>query len=327
MRNKVTIYDVASKAGVSLATVSRVLNNSGKVKEPTKQKVMQVIDELGYRPNEIARGLARRKSTTVGVYVPEITRQSVSQSLQGVMDVSKMYNYSITIENSSPVDDDNFWDSFMAKQVDGILIISDELSEEDIAQFKDSRFKSIVLVSTYSKEDILQVRIDYEAATYEVTKKLIEKGNKKVCLVGGKTSKSINTLKEQGYRKAMEEAELETKFINLPSQYDPKYQEMVKYLDENEVDAIIATRDSIAIACLNAAKELNIDVPNNLEIIGFDNTKYARMSYPQLSSISFSTYDVGAVAMRQLTKVMNDEEITDRTIILPHNFIERGTTK
>src|SRR5690606_33379531 len=117
-----TIYDVAGAAGVSLATVSRVLNSPEKVKEETRLRVLKVIKELGYRPNVIARGLASRKTTTVGVVISDITRASVAQMLGGISDIATKYNYSIKLF-SIPEDADvlDALQNIVAEQVDGIL--------------------------------------------------------------------------------------------------------------------------------------------------------------------------------------------------------------
>src|SRR5690554_3140246 len=122
--SNVTIYDVAGAAGVSLATVSRVLNSPEKVKEETRQRVLKVIKELGYRPNVIARGLASRRTTTVGVVISDITRASVAQMLGGISDIASKYHYSIKLF-SIPEDADvlDILRDIVAEQVDGFLYL------------------------------------------------------------------------------------------------------------------------------------------------------------------------------------------------------------
>jgi LacI family transcriptional regulator len=323
-KKTVTIYDVKKEAGVSIATVSRVINDTGQVKPETKQKVLDAIEKLDYRPNAVAQGLASNKTTTIGVYAPEIVRLSVAQAIQGIVDISHMYNYSIILETDDPTSQVDFWESFMKKKVDGVLIMSDEITEEEIKSFEKDMDIPIVLVSTHTEQEFASVSIDYEKATYEVTQMLVENGRKKVALVGSSIYQSINLLKEAGYRKAIEEAGLEVDVINFPNSYT----KMSKLAFDivGEYDGIIATRDSIAVAMVNAACEKEIDVPNDLEIIGFDNTKYARMSRPALSSVAYSTYDLGAVAMRLLTKLLDNENVEDKKVVLPHYFKKRGTT-
>ncbi len=132
-----TIYSVAIAAGVSLATVSRVLNNPEKVKEDTRERVLKVIKELGYRPNVIARGLASRKTTTVGVVISDITRASVSEMLGGISDIALNYQYSIKIfaihEDMDVIDSVQ---KIVSEQVDGILYLNDELSDKRVSDVK-----------------------------------------------------------------------------------------------------------------------------------------------------------------------------------------------
>lgn len=133
-----TIYSVALAAGVSLATVSRVLNNPEKVKKSTRERVLKVINELGYRPNVIARGLASRKTTNVGVVVSDITRASVAEMLGGISDIANNYQYSIKIfvirEETDIIDATH---KIVSEQVDGILFLNDELAEQKVQDVKN----------------------------------------------------------------------------------------------------------------------------------------------------------------------------------------------
>ena len=127
-----TIYDVAGAAKVSLATVSRVMNNPEKVNPETRERVLKVIKELGYKPNAIARGLASRKSTTIGVIISDITRASISQMLGGIIDIAKKYEYSVKLFSASNVELEDTMRNVVAEQVDGILFLNEELNKEEI---------------------------------------------------------------------------------------------------------------------------------------------------------------------------------------------------
>ena len=128
-----TIYDVAGAAKVSLATVSRVMNNPDKVNPETREKVLQVIKELGYRPNAIARGLASRKTTTVGIVISDVSRASTSQLLGGIMDIAKKYDYAIKIFGMAENEDiKETMRAVVAEQVDGILFLNDALDQEQM---------------------------------------------------------------------------------------------------------------------------------------------------------------------------------------------------
>ncbi len=326
---KVTIYDVASEADVSLATVSRVLNYPEKVKPATREKVLEAIKHLGYRPNAIARGLASRKSTTVALIVPDVSRASVAEMINGVLDIARKYDYTVLLKVTNGEDEveEEVWQEVYASQVDGILYLNDELQEKNISQIKASSVP-VVLCNTKEENNLLpSVSIDFESAFYEATKSFIDKGKKEILLVSTRSAYSVNALKEGGYIRAMYDAKLEPKVIRTSGRLVVNYPFFQEYLKQNSIEAAIVVRDSIAASMINAACNLGINVPDQLEIMGFQNTKYSKMSRPTLTSIDNPIYDIGAVSMRLLTKLMNKEPIDNVNVILPHNIILRNSTK
>ncbi|MFI3329035.1 MAG: LacI family DNA-binding transcriptional regulator [bacterium] len=327
---KATIYDVSGAARVSLATVSRVLNNPEKVSAKTRENVLAVIKELGYKPNAIARGLASRKTTTVGVMVSDITRASVSQTLGGIMDIAKEYKYSIKI--FSMVDNSAFEvaRTVAAEQVDGVLILNDELSEEEIKEVSDCLTDSsipFVLSNVVYDFEYASVAIDYEKASYEITKELIEKGKKDIYLLATVRRYTTNIKKELGYTKAMNEAKLEPKIFRTSGDIDINQPHFQTFFAENKIDAAIAVRDSIAVSFINVAREMNMSIPNDIMVAGFQNTSYAKLSRPTLTCVDNPVYAIGAVAMRLLTKFMKDEEVEEKSVVMPHKIIYRDSMK
>ncbi len=325
-----TIYDVAGKAQVSLATVSRVLNNPEKVNEKTREKVLKVIKDLGYKPNAIARGLASRKSTAVGVILSDVTRASTSQLLGGIIDISKKYDYSIKIFSTEG--DTNILDSIrnvIAERVDGILLLNDELDDDQMAIFKQQMEDSsipYVLTNVISTEGNLpSVAIDYEAASYEMTKELIEKGRKDIYLITTVRKYSVNTKKEAGYVKAMEEAHMEPKIFRTSGDLSINRVHFNEYFEDHHVDAAIAVRDSIAVSFMNVMINKGYKIPQDISVVGYQNTKYAMLARPALSCIDTPVYDIGAVAMRLLTKLMRGEAVDNTKVVLPHKIIRRET--
>ena len=137
----VTIYDVAREAGVSMATVSRVVNGNKNVKENTRKKVLEVIERLDYRPNAVARGLASKKTTTVGVVIPNITNSYFSTLAKGIDDIAEMYKYNIVLANSDEDDDKevSVVNNLFSKQVDGIIFMGYHLTEKIRSGFSRSR--------------------------------------------------------------------------------------------------------------------------------------------------------------------------------------------
>ncbi|BEH90540.1 MAG: substrate-binding domain-containing protein [Turicibacter sp.] len=328
--SKVTIYDVARVADVSLATVSRVLNNPEKVKPKTRERVLTAIKELGYRPNAIARGLASRRSTNVGLIVPTCSRASASEMIDGVADIADKYRYSVFLNVTHNENDiaNNAWQNMIASQVDGVLMMADKLTDDEVERLATDTVPTVLLSVKDLEGRLPAVLIDYELAAYEATKKLIENGNKDIAFITSSSHHAMNDLKEQGYRRALEEAGLEPRVLGLYTKFESSLNAFKEFFDNNKApEAALAVRDSVAVMFMNAAIDHGINVPQDLEIIGFQNTKYAIMSRPQLSTINIPTYDIGAVAMRLLTKLMKEEEITETQITLPHSFVWRQTTR
>lgn len=331
--SKATIYDVAGAARVSLATVSRAINNPEKVKPETRERVLKVINELGYKPNAFARGLASRKSTTVAVVVPDMGRASIAEMMNGIADIARVYKYSILlyILESEEASEEDILREIIAAQVDGILYLNDEINENQynfLKTVKNNYQIPVVLTNTFYPEsdEIPSVSIDYERAGYEITKKLIEEGRKEIYMISTVRKYMVNDLKEAGYLRAMEEAGLKQQIMRTSGRISINTEHFNEFFKDRKVDGVIAVRDSIAISFMNVAYENDVKIPENLGICGFQNTKYARLARPQLSCVDVPIYDLGAVGMRLLTKLMNNETITEKVVKLPHSIVLRKTT-
>src|SRR5690554_7530394 len=205
MSNNATIYDVAGAAGVSLATVSRVLNNPEKVKKETRERVLKVIKELEYRPNVIARGLASRKTTTIGAIVSDMTRSSIAEMLGGISDIATKYKYSIklfTIHEDTDVED--ALQNIVAEQVDGILYLNDEMPDEKVEKVKEvfnSNNIPFVFANVASPdESVPAVSIDYRKASYEITKLLIDHDAEDIYMLSTRRRYSTNLLRSEERR-------------------------------------------------------------------------------------------------------------------------------
>lgn len=331
--SKSTIYDVAGAARVSLATVSRAINNPEKVKPETRERVLKVIQELGYKPNAFARGLASRKSTTVAVVVPDMGRASIAEMMNGIADIARVYNYSILlyILESEDTPEEDILKEIIAAQVDGILYLNDEINEkqyEFLLSIKNSYQIPIVLANTFypGSEEIPSVSIDYERAGYEITKKLIEEGRKNIYMISTVKKYMVNERKEEGYERALKEVGMESKIMRTSGRISVNTKHFDEYFKTNKVDGVVAVRDSIAISFMNVAQNNNVKIPEEIGVCGFQNTKYARLSRPQLSCVDVPVYDLGAVGMRLLTKLMNNEVVDEKVVKLPHSIVSRKTT-
>ncbi|MBC1491814.1 catabolite control protein A [Listeria booriae] len=330
----VTIYDVAREANVSMATVSRVVNGNPNVKPITRKKVLDVIKQLGYRPNAVARGLASKKTTTVGVMIPDISNVFYAELARGIEDIATMYKYNIILSNSDENEDKELQvlNTLLGKQVDGIIYMGERISEQLQEEFDRSPAPVVLAGSVDAANKIASVNIDYKQASYEAVSRFTKNGRKKIAFISGSLDEPVNSeLKLGGYREALKEAKIKfNEDYVLESAYH--YEAGVKAWEQLSSlkatpDAIYVADDELAMGVLNAALDAGVKVPEDLEIVTSNNTKLTLMARPQLSTVVQPLYDIGAVAMRLLTKLMANEEVEEKTVILPHSEKMRGTTR
>ncbi|AYA77405.1 catabolite control protein A [Bacillus sp. Y1] len=330
----ITIYDVAREANVSMATVSRVVNGNPNVKPATRKKVLEVIERLGYRPNAVARGLASKKTTTVGVIIPDISNPFFAELARGIEDIATMYKYNIILSNSDQNKDKelHLLNTMLGKQVDGIVFMGGNISEEHVAEFKRSPAPIVLAGSLEDSEQVPSVNIDYEQATFDAVNTFIEKGHKKIAMVIGPYHEPINKEKKLvGYKKALEAAGIpvdEALIVEGDYTYDSGIEAFDKLIELPEKPtAIFVGSDEMAVGVVHGAQDKGYSVPEDFEVISSDNTRISLMVRPQLTTVIQPLYDIGAVAMRLLTKFMNKEKVSEHTVVLPHRIELRSSTK
>ncbi|GGB27191.1 catabolite control protein A [Lentibacillus populi] len=328
----ITIYDVAREANVSMATVSRVVNGNPNVKPVTRKKVLATIERLGYRPNAVARGLASKKTTTVGAIIPDVSSIFFAELARGIEDIATMYKYNIILSNSDQNKDKELQliNTMLEKQVDGILFMGGDITEEHVNQFQSSSVP-VVLAATFDEsETIPSVNIDYEAAAYEATKFLIDQGNDHPAYVTSQDGTLINKLKFAGYTRALKESGAtvnEDYVVEGDYSYDSGIEAAEQLLSHDKKPAaIFVASDEMALGVIHGIQDKGLNVPGDIEVFGFNNTRIATMVRPTLSTIVQPMYDIGAVAMRLLTKYMNKEDVSEKKVVLPHRIIERDST-
>lgn len=329
----VTIYDVAREANVSMATVSRVVNGNPNVKPATRKKVLQTIERLGYRPNAVARGLASKKTTTVGVIIPDISSIFFSELARGIDDIANMYKYNIILSNSDQNIDKEIKliNTMLEKQVDGIVFMGGKVTEEHVNQFKTSPVPVALAATVDPTQSIPSVNIDYEQAAYEATRLLIKEGDIHPAFISGIEETAVNELKYKGFERAVTEANQsinEDLIIRGDYTYGSGIEAAQQLLElQQKPSEIFVASDEMALGVIHAIQDKGFSIPDDIEVFGFDNTRLATMVRPTLSTIVQPMYDIGAVAMRLLTKFMNKENVEDSNVILPHQIIERDSTK
>ena len=330
-KQTITIYDVAREANVSMATVSRVVNGNPNVKPSTRKKVLEVIERLDYRPNAVARGLASKKTTTVGVIVPDVTNLFFASLARGIDDIATMYKYNIILANSDQNDQKEIQvlNTLLAKQVDGIIYMGNKITDELRAEFSRSKTPVVLAGTIDPEQQVGSVNIDYIGATEEGVANMIANGKKHIAFVSASLSNPINgQYRLKGYKNALVNANIPFDEA-LVFECEPTLQNgelLAPQLLEAGVDAAYVAGDELAIGLLNGIINAGVSVPEAFEVTASNNSRITEMARPKLTSIMLPLYDIGAVAMRLLTKIMNKEEIDEKSIILPYKIVNRGTT-
>ncbi|WP_462411290.1 catabolite control protein A [Neobacillus sp. Marseille-QA0830] len=332
--SNITIYDVAREANVSMATVSRVVNGNPNVKPVTRKKVLEVIERLGYRPNAVARGLASKKTTTVGVIIPDISNILFAELARGIEDIATMYKYNIILSNSDQNKDKelHLLNTMLGKQVDGIVFMSGHITQEHVEEFEKSPVPIVLAGSMEESEKLPSVNIDYERAAYDSVKEFIDKGHKHIAIVMGPVYEpDISNKKLDGYKRALEDAGIpfnEELVVEGDYTYDSGIEALEKLLEAgNKPTAIFVGSDEMALGVVHGAQDKGYKIPDDFEIITSDNTRLSLMVRPQLTTVVQPLYDIGAVSMRLLTKLMNKEKVSENTVVLPHRIEHRQSTK
>ena len=329
-----SIKDVAREAGVSIATVSRVLNDIDVVNEDTKKKVLDAIKKLGYRPNIVARSLKTQRTKTIGILVPDISSGFYPEIVRGAEDVANIYDYNVILCNSD-FDYDKEKDYLRVlkeKMVDGVIYMSSSLQEESLDIINELDLKT-VLVETKDREGRLpSVTIDNVRASYEATKYMLDKGIKNIAFVGA-TKNTTNAWGDRflGYEKALKEAGinvdedlvfLKNLKVKTGSEAAEKFLKLGK-----KVDGVICASDEIAMGVINGLRENGINTPQDVSVIGFNNNAVASYFYPRLSTINQPSYDMGSVAMRVLIKILNNKSLEEDQYVLDYKLIQRESCK
>lgn len=327
---RVTIYDVARESGVSLATVSRVMNGSTVVKQATKDKVEGAISRLGYKPNAIAQGLALQRTTTIGLILPGASFAYTSQLINGLCDVARIYNYNILLHTVTEgiVDVKEVIDEVIKSHVDGVVIYSDKVLDESTKLLEKYAIPMVVIGNRVTSDSVCSVYVDYERAVYDLVDRYLTKGIKDIVVLEDRQNQNVTKEMVDGASRAFKKhRKTYDKYLEFSFDERSTYKFLKTYFKTHKHELIIVGRDSQALAVVNAARENDIKIPEEMELVCMNDTKYTSMTRPEVSSFVVPTYDLGAVAMRLMTKMLKEEVVEDKEKALGYLYRERATTK
>ncbi|WP_280768566.1 substrate-binding domain-containing protein [Salipaludibacillus daqingensis] len=326
----ITIKDVAKHAGVSIATVSRIVNGQTGYGEKTKQLVLKSIEDLGYSPNAIARGLVGRETRTIGVLLPKLSGLFASKLLQGMETAARQENYSLFVCHTDSKEERVIQDIqvLKEKQVDGMIYASDQLSEAQ-GQLLEDMASPVVFVSTQSlTHPFPYVKVDDYNAAYDGTSYLIKMGHEDIAFIGGDLDDLIaGKTRNDGFRKAMCDHELRVneKLVYYGDFRFPSGKEGFRQLlaSKEVFTAVFATSDEMAVGVLSEAYEQGLSVPDDFCVLGYDNTMAAEMAVPPLTTVSQPIDEMGKRAVSLLLSIRENTKTPVRNIDMEHEVVER----
>lgn len=328
---RVTIADVATRAGVSTQTVSRVINNKAEISQDTRKRVLDVIEELGYRPNRVARSLVTSQTFTIGLVIPDITNPFFSELTRGAEDVAWENGYNVLLCNTVEKTEREIASMHLLEEtrVDGVILCSSRLEEEQLFPLLRN-FRSTVLVNRAVPADVAGVvRIDDCLGGKLAADHLLSAGCQKIAILAGPTNSFSGCARVQGSLEALLAAGRQTPqewIIHIPPKRQSGY-DVTKELFSAfpEIDGLICYNDLIAVGALQACIDLNLRVPEQIAIIGFDDIVLSRVVFPPLTTLGVSKVKLGAAAARLLLARLQDHAENNEIVIQP-DLIVRGST-
>ncbi|WP_026486081.1 LacI family DNA-binding transcriptional regulator [Caldanaerobius polysaccharolyticus] len=313
-----TIIDVAKRAGVSPSTVSRALSGRAPVKFETKQRIMEAIKELDFKPNILAKGLKEGKTNTVGLIIPNICNPLFPAIAKGVEDEARKNGYTVflcnTDENLSIEMD--YVEKLKERWVDGLIFATVKDRYDHIEDLEKSRFPVVLLVRKYPNA-LHSVTLDnYEGAKMAV-EYLWQRGHRRIWFLCGDTRLSLYSDRLSGYLDAVKQRGIDCncgRAIENINTMEEAEKTLYSLLDGDRPDAIFAASDPMAIAAMRAVKSRGFRVPEDISIMGFDDLDMAAYVDPPLTTVSQPVREMGAEAFSMLLKLINRESVRPRVI-------------
>lgn len=336
--SSITVNDVAKIADVSTSTVSRVISDSPRISQATKDKVLKIMDEIGYYPNANARSLAMNKTGTIGVIMPTTSEELFlnpffPEALRGIVKGASNTGYDLLLSTNTEKNEEvkivkNF---IRGSKVDGLILMSSKVEDQCIEYLKSIDFPFSLIGSPYKYADeINHVDNDNYMAAYELTNYLIHIGKKRIAMIAGDKSLMVTKKRVEGYKKALEENDLYfEESMMFKGSFDEetgyKYGKEIAEM-ENRPDALIVTDDLVAFGAVKLFESINVAIPEEIAVASFNNSIFSRYSNIPLTSVDINAAELGEQAMNILNETMNFS-VKGKKIIIPYTIYKRKSTE
>ena len=334
-----TLKEIAERAGVSTATVSYVLNASGKVGEATREKVLRIIEETGYRSNMLAKGLRSGRSNLIGVLVEDVTAKNVPAIIDGISSAAEkcgcqtmLGNLRLLSKIDPNTDDmaayrdeiDRAMDTFRSMRVDGVIYVG--MHDRKIPHIFREDDIPLVYCYCYTEGEGSSVCYDNMGAAYEIARRFLDAGHRKIAVMAGRKDSDPNRRRLAGIKRAIEEYGLlfsESEIYSGNWDYETSRGIALEVLRrENRPRAFIALNDEMAVGIRDAAAELQITIPDELSLSGFDNDDVIRYELPKITTVDRPLIRMGMRAMEILLGKVGQYNAENVNVVLPCTVVE-----
>jgi len=330
--------DVAKLAGVSEATVSRVMNNTGPIKPETREKVLRAAEQLGYELNALAQQLARQKSGNLGVILPHVPKVHLfstyyfSEILSGIAEIARQHNVDLLMVFQDPNQPRDYSKLFRSKKIDCCIILGSTDSEEEriaLQELTDHDYPFVIINQRFENHSFRYVDGDHLYGSYLAVSHLIEQGSRQIAILNGPKQYSNSTDRYNGYAKALQEHHiLQQATWHIEGNYSRRSgynaaQHVAELINRGEIDSVFAANDRMAIGLMEGLAELNLVAGQHYKIIGYDDSDGAKIVTPKLSTVSVPFYEMGEKAACMLLDSAYEEETHH---IVPVSLVVRQTS-
>jgi len=334
---KINIKDVAKKAGVSTATVSRVLSDFPGVREKTKIKVLKAVKKLNYEINAVARSLRQKKTNSIGIIVGNVLSQFYSEIAKSVEDTANKFGYHTILCNGdeNPKKELEYLRILKSHRVDGIILVPTGKNSKYIYNLISTRIKVIFLDRLVEGVNCDAVLVDNILSAYKAVKHLIDQGYKKIGIVNGYLDRTTGVERLEGYLRAIEEAgiTIDDSLIKISNFKKESGRKLTEELlrQQNKPEAIFTTNIDMSMGALIAIKKTGLIIPDDIGIVCFDDSDWASILEPSITVVRQPEYQMGSMAAELLIKSIenkrNDSNKAPNMVVLDTELIIRESSK